>query len=78
MKTPEITANYSLLKKKRTQLRRLRSQARLRRSMDCLCCFTVQASASAEEASKMVELLGLSPDVAEALTECPIKEVLIR
>ena len=35
--------------------------------------FYRQASASEEEASKMVEMLGLGPDVAEALTECPIK-----
>ena len=35
--------------------------------------FYRQASASEEEASKMVELLGLGPDVAEALTECPMK-----
>ena len=35
--------------------------------------FYRQASASEEEASKMVEILGLGPDVAEALTECPVK-----
>ena len=35
--------------------------------------FYRQASASEEEAGKMVEMLGLGPDVAEALTECPIK-----
>lgn len=35
--------------------------------------FYRQASASEEEASKMVELLGLGPEFAEALTECPMK-----
>lgn len=35
--------------------------------------FYRQASASQEEAGKMVEMLGLGPDVAEALTECPVK-----
>ncbi|MEL7333667.1 MAG: cyanase [Cyanobacteria bacterium J06560_2] len=35
--------------------------------------FYRQASASAEEASKMVELIGLGPEYAEALTECPVK-----
>ncbi|MBE9064858.1 cyanase [cf. Phormidesmis sp. LEGE 11477] len=35
--------------------------------------FYRQASASEEEAGKMVEMLGLGPDVAEALTECPVK-----
>lgn len=35
--------------------------------------FYRQASASEEEASKMVELLGLGPDFAGALTECPLK-----
>jgi len=35
--------------------------------------FYRQASASPEEASKMVELLGLGPEFAEALTEYPLK-----
>ncbi|MEA5466793.1 cyanase [Leptothoe sp. PORK10 BA2] len=35
--------------------------------------FYRQASASLEEASKMVELLGLEPELAETLTECPLK-----
>ncbi|MEM9090351.1 MAG: cyanase [Cyanobacteria bacterium P01_F01_bin.53] len=35
--------------------------------------FYRQASASAEEAGKMVELLDLGPAYAEALTECPVK-----
>ena len=35
--------------------------------------FYRQASASEEEASKMVELIGLGPEYAEALTECPVK-----
>ncbi|MEL6553111.1 MAG: cyanase [Cyanobacteria bacterium J06621_11] len=35
--------------------------------------FYRQASASEEEASKMVELIGLGPEYAEALTECPMK-----
>ena len=35
--------------------------------------FYQQASASEEEASKMVELIGLGPEYAEALTECPVK-----
>ena len=35
--------------------------------------FYRQASASKEEATKIVEMLGLGPDVAEELTECPIK-----
>jgi cyanate lyase len=35
--------------------------------------FYRQASASEDEAGKMVEMLGLGPDVAEALTECPMK-----
>lgn len=35
--------------------------------------FYRQASASEEEAEKMVDVLGLGADVAEALTECPVK-----
>ncbi len=35
--------------------------------------FYRQASASEEEAGKMAEMLGLGPEVAEALTECPMK-----
>ena len=35
--------------------------------------FYRQASASEEEANQMVEMLGLGPDVAEVLTECPVK-----
>ena len=35
--------------------------------------FYRQASASREEADKIVSALGLGPDVAEALTECPVK-----
>jgi len=35
--------------------------------------FYRQASASKEEATKIVEMLGLGPDVAEELTECPLK-----
>ena len=35
--------------------------------------FYQQASASEEEASKMVELIGLGPEYAEALTECAVK-----
>ncbi len=35
--------------------------------------FYRQASASKEEATKIVEMLGLEPDVAEELTECPLK-----
>jgi cyanate lyase len=32
-----------------------------------------QASASPEEAAKIVEALGLGPEMAEPLTECPVK-----
>ena len=35
--------------------------------------FYRQASASEEEASKMVEAIGLGPEYAESLTECPVK-----
>jgi cyanate lyase len=35
--------------------------------------FYRQASASREEADKVVSMLDLGPDVAEALTECPSK-----
>ena len=35
--------------------------------------FYRQASASREEADKIVSALGLGPDVVEALTECPVK-----
>ena len=35
--------------------------------------FYRQASASQEEAEKIVSALGLGPDAAEALTECPLK-----
>jgi len=35
--------------------------------------FYRQASASIEESDKIVSALGLDPDVAEALTECPTK-----
>ncbi len=35
--------------------------------------FYRQASASQEEANKMVEILGLGPEVADALTDCPMK-----
>jgi cyanate lyase len=35
--------------------------------------FYRQASASQEEAEKIVSALGLGPDVARSLTECPVK-----
>ncbi|MGB6012216.1 MAG: cyanase [Desulfobacterales bacterium] len=35
--------------------------------------FYRQASASQEEAKKIVSALGLGPDAAQSLTECPIK-----
>jgi len=35
--------------------------------------FYRQASASQEEAEKIASALGLGPDAAEALTECPLK-----
>jgi cyanate lyase len=35
--------------------------------------FYRQASASQEEAEKIVSALGLNPDVAESLVECPLK-----
>ncbi|GBE35129.1 cyanate hydratase [bacterium BMS3Bbin06] len=35
--------------------------------------FYHQASASEEEAGKIVSALGLDPDIAETLTECPTK-----
>jgi len=35
--------------------------------------FYRQASASQEEAEKIISVLGLGPDAAEALTECPLK-----
>ena len=35
--------------------------------------FYRQASASQEEAEKIVSALGLGPDAAETLTECPLK-----
>ena len=35
--------------------------------------FYRQASASREEAEKIASALGLGPDAAEALTECPLK-----
>ena len=35
--------------------------------------FYRQASASQEEAEKIVSALGLGPDAAEVLTECPLK-----
>ncbi|MEL6902144.1 MAG: cyanase [Cyanobacteria bacterium J06606_4] len=35
--------------------------------------FYRQASASEEEAGKMVEAIGLGPEYAEALMECPVK-----
>jgi cyanate lyase len=35
--------------------------------------FYRQASASQEEATKLVSALGLGPEVADALTECPAK-----
>jgi cyanate lyase len=35
--------------------------------------FYGQASASEDEAQKLVSALGLGPDIAEALTECPLK-----
>ena len=34
--------------------------------------FYRQASASQEEAKKIVSALGLGPDVAQSLTECPV------
>ena len=35
--------------------------------------FYRQASASRDEANKLMSVLGLSPDIAEELTECPTK-----
>ncbi len=73
MTTPEITKTL-LAAKKEKGLSFADLEAKL--GFDEVWIASVfyrQASASAEEAGKMVEMLGLGPDVAEALTECPLK-----
>ncbi|MGB3669751.1 MAG: cyanase [Phormidesmis sp.] len=73
MTTPEITAKLLAAKKEKGL-----SFADLEEKLGydevwIASVFYRQASASEEEASKMVELLGLGPEFAEALTECPMK-----
>lgn len=73
MTTPEITKKL-LAAKKEKGLSFADLEAKL--GFDEVWIASVfyrQASASEEEASQMVEMLGLGPDVAEALTECPVK-----
>ena len=73
MTTPEITKTL-LAAKKEKGLSFTDLEAKL--GFDEVWIASVfyrQASASEEEAGKMVEMLGLGPDVAEALTECPVK-----
>ena len=73
MTTPEITKTL-LAAKKEKGLSFADLEAKL--GFDEVWIASVfyrQASASQEEASKMVEMLGLGPDVVEALTECPLK-----
>ncbi len=73
MTTPEITKTL-LAAKKEKGLSFADLEAKL--GFDEVWIASVfyrQASASEEEAAQMVEMLGLGPDVAEALTECPVK-----
>ncbi len=73
MMTPEITKTL-LAAKKEKGLSFADLEAKL--GFDEVWIASVfyrQASASEEEAAQMVEMLGLGPDVAEALTECPVK-----
>ncbi|EDX86659.1 cyanate hydratase [Synechococcus sp. PCC 7335] len=73
MTTPEITKKL-LAAKKEKGLSFADLEAKL--GFDEVWIASVfyrQASASEEEASQMVEMLELGPDVAEALTECPVK-----
>ncbi len=73
MKTPEITTKL-LSAKKEKGLSFADLEAKLGYDEVWIASvFYRQASASSEEASKMVEMLGLGPDIAEALTECPLK-----
>ena len=73
MTMPEITAKL-LVAKKEKGLSFADLEAKLGYDEVWIASvFYRQASASAEEASKMVEPLGLGPEVAEALTECPVK-----
>ncbi len=73
MKTPEITTKL-LAAKKEKGLSFADLEAKLGYDEVWIASvFYRQASASSEEASKMVEMLGLGPDIAEALTECPLK-----
>ncbi len=73
MKTPEITAKL-LAAKKEKGLSFADLEAKLGYDEVWIASvFYRQASASREEAGKMVEMLGLGPEVAEALTECPLK-----
>ncbi len=73
MKTPEITEKL-LAAKKEKGLSFADLEAKLGYDEVWIASvFYRQASASEEEAGKMVEMLGLGPEVAEALTECPLK-----
>lgn len=73
MKTPEITTRL-LAAKKEKGLSFADLEAKLGYDEVWIASvFYRQASASEEEATKMVEILDLGPDVAEALTECPVK-----
>ena len=73
MKTPEITTKL-LAAKKEKGLSFADLEAKLGYDEVWIASvFYRQASASEEEANKMVDLLGLGPEFAEALTECPLK-----
>ena len=73
MTTPEITAKL-LAAKKEKGLSFADLEAKLGYDEVWIASvFYRQASASEEEANKMVELLGLGTEFAEALTECPVK-----
>ena len=73
MTTPEITAKL-LAAKKEKGLSFADLEAKLGYDEVWIASvFYRQASASEEEANKMVELLGLGTEFAEVLTECPVK-----
>ena len=73
MELPDITKRLLAAKKEKSLSFGDMETAVGRDEVWIAAVFYRQASASKEEADKIVSALGLGPDVAETLTECPLK-----
>lgn len=73
MELPEITKRLMAAKKEKSLSFTDLETVVGRDEVWIAAVFYRQASASQEEAEKIVSALGLGPDVAEALIECPLK-----